>query len=154
MKLSPINNCNSVSTKGYVNNKIPALANKIIYNFGMDEKGVLLNGTLSLENCEKILRLQTVKENLFIMMQKFAFMCELTFEKVEEKYRFSMENPYSDYKVKCGDIEFSKELNQTEDVDKFEGLVERLSRLIPSKVNNNFYLHRTKNIPKDYFSGY
>lgn len=153
MKLSPINNYTGVSTKGYVDNKIPALANKIIYNFGMDERGVLLNGTLSLENCEKIQRLQTVKHNLAKMMLEFAFMCELTFEKVEEKYRFFMKNRYSNYKLECGKIEFSKELNQAEDVDKFEGLVERLSKFIPSKVNENFYSHRTENIPKDYFCG-
>lgn len=146
MKLSPINNYTGVSTKGYVDKNIYTLTNKMICNFGMNEKGNWLKESIpTFAEMTNILRLQDIKHNLYYLMLRFADSSMLTFESSGKKYDFFIKHTHSNYKLNCGEIEFSKDKNTVEDISKLEGLVDKLQKFIPERVNRNFLLQRTLN---------
>lgn len=159
MQVLPIttNLPNNISSKGYVGSKVENLTK------GMSER--CLNSAKSGRYKELPIintflfaseRINNVFLNLSTIMERFCNACELTFEKSEKsgKHRFFIENKYSNYKVMCGDIEFSPEMNKLRDIDELENLESRLLKINPYKENSNFIIQRfseTKNESYDDF---
>ena len=89
-------------------------------------------------------RINNVYLNLSTMMERFGHGCKLTFAKSEKtsKYRFYIENDYSNYKIVCKDIEFSPNINKLTDIDKLENLENTVVKLNPYQENSNFIIQR------------
>ena len=89
-------------------------------------------------------RINNVFLNLSTMMERFCHGCELTFVKSEKsgKYRFFIENKYSNYKTVCKDIDFSPKLNKLSDIDELENLENKVAKLNPYQENSNFIIQR------------
>ena len=82
--------------------------------------------------------------NLSTIMERFGHACELSFAKSEKTgvHRFFIENKYSNYKLMCGDIEFSPKKNKLEDIDKLEDLEKKMEKINPFSENSNFIIQR------------
>ena len=92
-------------------------------------------------------RINNVFINLSTIMERFGHACKLTFAKSEKspKYRFFIENEYSNYKLMCKDTEFSPDLNKLDDISKLENLENTIAKINPYKENSNFLLQKKSN---------
>ena len=89
-------------------------------------------------------QINNVYLNLSTMMERFGHACKLSFAKSQKssKYRFFIENEYSNYKLMCKDIEFSSGKNKLDDITKLESLENAVAKINPYKENSNFILQR------------
>ena len=89
-------------------------------------------------------QINNVYLNLSKIMERFGHACKLTFEKSAKtaKYRFYIENEYSNYKLICKDIEFSSGKNKLDDITKLENLEKAVAKINPYKENSNFIIQR------------
>ena len=89
-------------------------------------------------------RINDIFLNLSTMMERFGHACELTFEKSAKsgKYRFFIENKYSNYKTICADLEFSQGLNKYTDINELETLESKVAKINPYKENSDFIIQR------------
>lgn len=89
-------------------------------------------------------RINNVLVNLSTIMDRFCQGCELNYAKSakNDNYRFFIEHKNSNYKVICGDVELSPELNKYTDVNELENLEVKVSKLNPYKENSHFIIQR------------
>ena len=147
MRIYPVcsvNNC--VSTKGRLDRNTEALfksTSDAWLNKSTKMKTLpLINTCLFASE-----RVNNVFINLSTIMERFGHACRLTFAKSEKtsKYRFYIENEYSNYKLMCNDEIFSDKINKLEDVTKLEKIESSLAKVNPYKENSNFILQRKAN---------
>ena len=89
-------------------------------------------------------RANNVFLNLSSIMERFGHDCELSFRQSEKtgKYRFFIENKYSNYKVMCGDAELSNKINKLHDIEELESIEENIVKLNPYKENSHFIIQK------------
>lgn len=145
MKISPVSNSAGISAKGFVGNNTVELT-KRLSNAWLNASASGKYKTLPLKNtclCASE-RINNVLINLSIIMERFCNGCELSYAKSAKsgKYRFFIEHKNSNYKVVCGDIALSKDLNKYTDVNELENLEVKVSKLNPYKENSHFIIQR------------
>ena len=146
MQVLPVANYrNNLSVKGRVGSKVSDLTK----NMSEGWLNTATNGkykTLPIINvcCYASQRINNAYLNLMTVMERFGQACELTFAKSEKTgiHRFFIENKYSNYKLMCGDIEFSPKINKLTDIDKLESLEKKMEKLNPYQENSNFLIQR------------
>lgn len=146
MKILPIqNNTNNVLYRGKVSQNLAELTKNMSDGWlaaagnGKYKTLPIINTCLFASE-----RINNIHLNLLTIMERFGKACELTFEKSLKsgKYRFFIENKYSNYKAICGDVEFSPALNKLRDVDELEKVEKKVAKLNPYAENSNFVIQR------------
>ena len=143
MKVHPVNNANYVSSKGSLDRKTADMLSSM--NTGWLKKADDMKTLPLINTCLYAAeRVNNVFINLSSMMERFGRACKLTFAKSEKspKYRFYIENEYSNYKLIFKDIEFTKGKNKLDDISQLENLENCLVKIDPYKENSNFILQR------------
>jgi len=153
MKVYPVNNTNQNPTyKGSLDKRFTDVLRGMSagwMNKATDMKTVpMINTCLFASE-----RINNIFINLSTIMERFGHACKLTFEKSKKnsKYRFYIENEYSNYKLILKDLEFSQGKRKLEDISKLENLENSLSKVNPYKENSNFALQRKSEVKQAIF---
>jgi len=149
MKILPVQNSsvniNTVSSKGRVGLDTSLLCKKVGDKWldtaasGKYKTMEIISACLSFAE-----RVNNVFLNLSSIMERFGHDCELSFRQSEKtgKYRFFIENKYSNYKVMCGDAELSNKINKLHDIEELESIEENIVKLNPYKENSHFIIQK------------
>lgn len=146
MKVYPVSSANHITTKGSLDRKTADMLR--------DMSGVWLSKASEMKTPPLINtclfaseRINNVFINLSTMMERFGHACKLTFAKSEKssKYRFYIENEYSNYKSIFKDIEFSQGKNKLDDITRLENLENALAKIDPYQENSKFLIQRKSN---------
>ena len=149
MKILPVQNpsvnVNTVSLKGRVGLDTALLCKKVGDKWldtaasGTYKTMDIISACLSFAE-----RVNNVSLNLSSIMERFGHDCELSFRQSKKtgKYRFFIENKYSNYKVMCGDAELSNKINKVHDIEELESIEENMVKLDPYKENSHFILQK------------
>ena len=149
MKILPVQNSsvniNTVSSKGRVGLDTSLLCKKVGDKWldtaasGKYKTMDIISACLSFAE-----RVNNVSLNLSTIMERFGHDCELSYRQSKKtgKYRFFIENKYSNYKVMCGDADLSNKINKINDIEELETIEKNLIKLDPYKENSHFILQR------------
>ena len=143
MKVYPVSNVNQISTKGSLDKKTSDLFRNMSGAW-LDKAGEMKTMPLINTCLFASERTNNILSNLSTMMERFGHACKLTFAKSAKasKYRFYIENKYSNYKLILKDTELSQGINKLDDISKLENLENSLIEVNPYKENSNFILQR------------
>ena len=146
MRVMPITNSkDNVAAKGTLSVKTAELTKKMSEGW-LNTATSGKYKTLPIINtcCYASQRVNNIYLNLSTIMERFCRSCELTFSKSEKTgtHRFFIENKYSNYKLICGDVEFSPKKNKLADIDKLEELEKKMEKINPFSENSNFIIQR------------
>lgn len=144
MRIYPINNTNKqLSHRGSLDRQTASLL-KDMSGCWVDKASKMKTLPLISTCLSASEHINNIYLNLSTIMERFGHACKLSFAKSEKtsKYRFFIENKYSNYKLICKDVEFSAGKNKLDDITKLDNLENATAKLDPYKENSNFIIQR------------